>query len=63
METKVLILIIFILVCITVIILLIRQNFKDEKTLFKKMPGDLPDPPDVKSEFDSGEKSEGSNKV
>jgi hypothetical protein len=63
METKVLILIIFILVCITVIILLIRQNFKDEKTLFKKMPGDLPDPTDVKSEFDFGEKSEGSNKV
>jgi hypothetical protein len=37
--------------------MLIIQNFKDEKTLFKKMPGDLPDPPDVKSEFDSGENS------
>jgi hypothetical protein len=57
METKSIILIIFILVCIAVIIMLIIQNFKDEKTLFKKMPGDLPDPPDVKSEFDSGENS------
>jgi preprotein translocase subunit YajC len=53
METKALILIIFILVCIIVIILMIRQNNKDKKTLFKKMPGDLPDPVDVKSEFDT----------
>jgi hypothetical protein len=36
---------------------MIRQNYKDKKTLFKKLPGDLPDPPDVKSEFDTGEKS------
>lgn len=53
METKVLMLIIFIIVCITVIILMIRQNNKDKKTLFKKLPGDLPDPVEVKSEFDN----------
>jgi hypothetical protein len=53
MGTKALILVIFIIVCITVIILMIRQNYKDKKTLFKKLPGDLPDPADVKSEFDS----------
>lgn len=55
METKVLMLIIFIIVCITVIILMIRQNDKDKKTLFKKLPGDLPDPVEVKSEFDNRE--------
>lgn len=53
METKVLMLIIFIIVCITVIILMIRQNNKDKKTLFKKLHGDLPDPVEVKSEFDN----------
>lgn len=53
METKALLLIIFIIVCITVIILMISQNNKDKKTLFKKLPGDLPDPVEVKSEFDT----------
>jgi hypothetical protein len=55
METKVIMLIIFIIVCITVIILMIRQNNKDKRTLFKKLPGDLPDPVEVKSEFDNSE--------
>jgi amino acid transporter len=45
-------LIAFILVVISVLILVIKRNQKDEKDLFKKMPGDLPDPPLVKSEFD-----------
>jgi hypothetical protein len=63
METKELILIIFILVSITVIILMIRQNNKDKKTLFKKMPGDLPDPPNIKSEFDTGENRKRDSKV
>ena len=32
---------------------MIRQNNKDKKTLFRKLSGDLPDPVDVKSEFDT----------
>ena len=51
-------LIVFILVIITVLIVVIKRNHKDEKELFKKMPGDLPDPPMVKSEFDSEEKTD-----
>lgn len=43
---------IIILAAIPVIILVIRQNRKDRKNLFKKMPGDYPEPPLVKSEFD-----------
>jgi hypothetical protein len=34
------------------IVLLIKKNQKDKKELFKKMPGDLPDPTFVESEFD-----------
>jgi amino acid transporter len=49
-------LIVFILVVISVLILMIKRNHKDEKELFKKMPGDLPDPPLVKSEFDLKDK-------
>jgi len=29
------------------------KNHKDRKNLFKKLPGDHPDPPVVKSEFDT----------
>ena len=47
---------VFVLVIISVLILVIKKNRRDEKELFKKMPGDLPDPPMVKSEFDSVEK-------
>ena len=49
-------LIVFVLIIISVLILVIKKNHKDRKSLFKKMPGDLPDPPIVKSEFDSAEK-------
>jgi flagellar biogenesis protein FliO len=45
--------IVFALVIIAVLIWVIKKNHKDEKELFKKMPGDLPDPPMVKSEFDT----------
>ena len=47
---------VFVLVIISVLILVIKKNHRDEKELFKKMPGDLPDPPMVESEFDSEDK-------
>ena len=46
------ILIIFVLVAIAFIIFVIKKNYKDRKNLFKKLPGDYPDPKEVKSEFD-----------
>lgn len=49
-------LIVFVLVIISFLILVIKKNHRDEKELFKKMPGDLPDPPIVKSEFDTDDK-------
>ena len=49
------ILIIFILVAIAVILLVIKRNRKDRKDLFRKLPGDYPDPKIVKSEFDTEE--------
>jgi len=56
MEKNWLILIILVLVAIAVIIWVIKKNHKDRISLFKKMPGDLPDPPVVKSEFDAVDK-------
>ena len=56
LEKNLFIMIIFVLASIVLIVLLIKKNHKDRKSLFKKMPGDLPDPPLVKSEFDSLEK-------
>ena len=56
MGKNLIIMILFVLASIALIIFLIRKNHKDRKSLFKKMPGDLPDPPIVKSEFDSAEK-------
>lgn len=47
------ILIIFVLAAIAVIILLIKRNRKDRKDLFRKLPGDYPDPKKVESEFDT----------
>lgn len=47
--------IIFLLAAIVVIILFIRRNSKDRKNLFRKLPGDLPDPEMVESEFDKKE--------
>jgi hypothetical protein len=46
------ILIIFVLVALAVTIFVIKKNHKDRKDLFKKLPGDYPDPKEVKSEFD-----------
>jgi hypothetical protein len=56
MEKNLVIMIIFVLASIALIIFLIKKNHKDRKGLFKKMPGDLPDPPMAKSEFDSVDK-------
>ncbi len=47
------ILIIFALVAIAVVILVIKKNHRDRKNLFKKLPGDYPDPRKVESEFDA----------
>ena len=55
MGKNLFILIIFVLVVIAVIILVIKKNHKDRKELFKKLPGDSPDPKMVESEFDSEE--------
>jgi hypothetical protein len=56
MEKNLVIMIIFVLASIALVVFLIKKNHKDKKDLFKKMPGDLPDPPMIKSEFDSAEK-------
>jgi uncharacterized protein YxeA len=53
MEKHLFILILFVLVFIALIIFLINKNHKDRKNLFKKLPGDYPDPKEVKSEFDT----------
>jgi hypothetical protein len=53
MEKNWFILIVLVIVVIALVIILLKRNHKDRKNLFKKMPGDLPDPPTVKSEFDS----------
>jgi hypothetical protein len=56
MEKKWFIAVIFALVVIAVIIWVIKKNYKDRKNLFKKLPGDPPDPKYVKSEFDTDDK-------
>jgi cytochrome c-type biogenesis protein CcmH/NrfF len=48
--------IVFVLVIIAVLIWVIKKNQRDKTELFKKMPGNLPDPPMVKSEFDTDDK-------
>ncbi len=53
---KLFILIIFVLIAIAVIILVIKKNYSDRKNLFKKMPGDYPDPENVEAEFDAEDK-------
>jgi hypothetical protein len=52
MEKNWLILILFVLAFLVLIIFLIKKNYKDRKGLFKKLPGDYPDPKKVESEFD-----------
>ena len=49
MEKNWIILIIVIIVSVAFLFLLILKNHKDKKGLFKKMPGDLPDPPFVEA--------------
>ena len=53
MGTNLFILVLFVLVFIALIIFLLVKNQKDRKDLFKKVPGDYPDPKEVKSEFDT----------
>ena len=55
MEKNLVIMIIFVLIVTALIIFLISKNHKDKKNLFKKVPGDYPDPKEVKSEFDKNE--------
>jgi len=55
MKNNWLAMILIILASLVFIILLIKKNHKDKKGLFKKMPGDYPDPKFVKSEFDKKE--------
>jgi hypothetical protein len=50
--------VIIILAVIVVLILFIIKNSKDRKNLFRKLPGDLPDPEMVESEFDKKEHQE-----
>lgn len=52
MEKNWLFLVLFVLAFIAILIFLIKKNHKDRKNLFKKSPGDYPDPKKVKSEFD-----------
>jgi len=56
MEKHLFILVLFVLVVTALIIFLIKKNHKDRNNLFKKLPGDYPDPKKVESEFDSAEK-------
>jgi len=52
------IIIIFALALITLMVFLVIRNCKDRKELFKKLPGDYPDPEQVDSEFDGDKKKE-----
>ena len=56
MEKHLLILILFGLAFIALIIFVIKRNHRDRKVLFKKLPGDYPDPKEVDSEFDTEDK-------
>jgi len=53
MEKNLFVLIIVVLAFVAIIIFLIAKNHKDKKELFKKLPGDYPDPDLIKSEFDN----------
>ena len=53
MEKNWLILIILVIATIALIILLLKKNRKDRNDLFKKLPGDYPDPGIIKYEFDN----------
>jgi hypothetical protein len=55
MEKNLIVMILVILASVAFLSLLLIKNHKDKKSLFKKMPGDLPDPPFIESEFDRKE--------
>ena len=55
MEKNWFILILFVLATMVLVGVLLIKNHKDRKELFKKLPGDSPDPKMVESEFDSEE--------
>jgi hypothetical protein len=55
MEKNWIMLILIVLAFVVFLVFLIIKNQKDRKNLFKKLPGDYPDPANVKSEFDSRE--------
>lgn len=52
MENHWLSLTVVVLVSVIFLVLLLKKNNKDKKNLDKKLPGDYPDPKEVKSEFD-----------
>lgn len=52
MENHWLSLTVVVLVSVIFLVLLLKKNNKDKKNLYKKLPGDYPDPKEVKSEFD-----------
>jgi hypothetical protein len=56
MEKNWIIVILIIIVVISLIILVIKQNRKDRKNLYKKLPGDYPEPTFVESEIDNKDK-------
>jgi len=53
MEKHLFVLILIVLAFVILIIFLMIRNHKDRKSLFKKLPGDYPDPKEVESEFDT----------
>jgi len=52
METQWLALLLVVLASVIFLAMLLLKNNKDKKNLNKKLPGDYPDPKEVKSEFD-----------
>jgi len=56
MDKHLFIWVLFVLAFIALIIFVIIKNHKDRKRLFKKLPGDYPDPKKVESEFDTEKK-------
>ena len=52
METQWLALFLVVLASVIFLGLLLIKNNKDKKNLNRKLPGDYPDPKEVKSEFD-----------
>ena len=53
MVNHLFVLILIVLAFAIFIIFLLIRNHKDRKSLFKKLPGDYPDPKEVESDFDT----------